>query len=284
MGYKPSPTNGMMPPSNSNSSQPLIADPQFGRQLGGATGAPKRAMLPPPPPHNPSIPSPVPGGQMPLSKGTPIMSGAVPRGLPGSKDDSSPSGIDAFSPENNRPASRPIPGSTPQAIASAPTPTASAPGPAPIPGAPSAMSIPSPSQLATPQQSSRPQSQSPSSTAIARPSTATLNGTPTPNPATMLSRPYPGAPSGPGSMLGGGPGNHTLNSGHLGGAPGPSNGMESHSNDLFGMGLGMPFAQFDMQMMNFQEDAFPPFDLSLGLSGGEEFSMYINDPGDSVSG
>lgn len=85
-------------------------------------------------------------------------------------------------------------------------------------------------------------------------------------------------------MLGGGPGNHTLNSGHLGGAPGPSNGMESHSNDLFGMGLGMPFAQFDMQMMNFQEDAFPPFDLSLGLSGGEEFSMYINDPGDSVSG
>lgn len=291
-GYKPTQTsNGSMPPSIPNPSQPLNADPtgQFGRPPVGGTNLPKGAMLPPPLPNNASIPSPAAGGQVPSAKGTPIMSGAVPRGLGGIKDESSPSGVDGFSPEMARPASRPNPGSTPQAMPSAPTPSASAAGPAPTTGAPSTMSAPSPSQLATPQQTSRPQSQSPSATATARPSTATINGAPavgsTPNQSAMLARSYPGAPSGPGNTLGGPPTNPSLAPGLLGGPSVNPATMDSNSNDLFGMALGVPFSGLDMQMMGFHEDSFSTLDFGLGIGTGEDtYNMFINDPADSVTG
>jgi hypothetical protein len=217
----------------------------------GATNPARGSMLPPPPPGAPQQP-PTPGGTVPK---TSMANGLLPP-APVATKDGSPK-VDGVSPENTRPGSRPIP-STPQ-IPSAPTPT----GIPSTPGGPPIMSDLSPSQLATPQQISRPQSQSPN----ARPSTAgagAMGSVVPPTPAALLARGYPG-PSPVGAPPSGLPGisNPTMTptsmtnnsmmppSNSFGGLGGVGMGGDPSTADLFPLDMGGG-TSFDFQMMDFQ--------------------------------
>jgi hypothetical protein len=237
----------------------------------------KGAMLPPPPPGTAPGTSNTNGPNS--AKSTPVLAART-------KEGSSPSGIEGVSPENARPASRPIPGSTPQAI-SAPTTPANNPitGSAVTPGRPSTMSAPSPSQLMQQQQSSRPQSQSPSGLSISRaPASTPLQAAP--NPSAIQAQNYQTA----GASLGGLNGMPNANNSSV---PTPASLMpvalgnpgaalstgDPGGNDIFGM------TPLDLQMMSYPEDTFGQ-SMGLDFSLPDDFyTTYIDEATlDSVSG
>jgi hypothetical protein len=242
----------------------------------------KGAMLPPPPPG--AAPGTSNNNGPNSAKSTPVLAART-------KEGSSPGGIEGVSPENARPASRPIPGSTPQAI-SAPTTPANNPitGSAVTPGRPSTMSAPSPSQLMQQQQqqSSRPQSQSPSGLSISRaPASTPLQAAP--NPSAIQAQNYQTA----GASLGGLNGMPNANNGSV---PTPSSLMpvalgnpgaalttgDPGANDIFGMGT---MSALDLQMMSYPEDTFGQ-SMGLDFSLPDDFyTTYIDEATlDSVSG
>lgn len=227
--YKP---NGPPGPGFEPGSQPRLTT--VGPRVG--------AMLPPP---LPGQPQQIPGVTTPGGK---PVNGLLPPVQPGTKDGSPK--IDGVSPENTRPASRPAP-STPQQVPSAPTPTG-------MISTPGGHTAPSPAQLATPQQISRPPTQSPG----APPSTVGIGATPSAatTPAALLARgPGAGPPMG-GPMSGGFtiPPTNMLNgsiippSTSLGGGGGPPTGV-TMGNDSSSDPLFSGFEDFGFQMMNFQE-------------------------------
>lgn len=236
--YKP---NGPLGPGFDPSAQPRPTT------VGPPNVVGRGAMGPPPPP-NAGQPPQMPGVLTPGGK--PPVNGLLPPAQPGTKDGSPK--IDGVSPENTRPASRAAP-STPQQVPSAPTPTG-------MISTPGGHTAPSPAQLATPQQISRPPTQSPG----APPSTVGLGPTASAatTPAALLARgPSAGPPMG-GTMPGGFtamPPANILNGsmippsssslGGAGGGPtGATMGIDSSSDSLFGS-----LDDFGLQMMNFQE-------------------------------
>ncbi len=263
--------------------------PSSEQSLRGATNAPKGSMLPPPPPTS-NTNQPAPGTNGTPGKNTGGMSGLAPRNA-GNKDGSSP-GQEGVSPENVRPGSRPMLGSTPQMTPASMPGAASTPG-----GGPSAISAPSPSQMATPQQISRPQTQSPSSAALGRPPTATTNGLASgggggggavPSPNSLIARfsgnppPSSGGPGGaPGAQANQSTPAHSTSG--MGGSSSLLGGSEPLTNDLFMSLGGNPLtAPFDFQMMGYQEnDSFGEigFDLNtnFGMDDTYNMNMYINE-------
>ncbi|KAG8756528.1 Transcriptional activator flo8 [Serendipita sp. 396] len=254
----------------------------------------KGAMGPPPPPSSSGAPPNVMTSTAPpTGKSTPVMSRLTPRGM--SKDSSSPGGGDGVSPE--RPASRPIPGSTPQATQSTPTSSAATAGTASTPGNATAVSAPSPGQFATAQQGQqiiRPQTQSPSAAPITRPSTGTMNGvsnaTPTQTPTSLLPRSYGSVstingPPAPGNTVLASPASNGITPGSTTFTGAPSAPIvNSEPHDLFNMHLGMPF---DNQLMGFQDDSFAMMDFGLGgpLDDDYSMSMFMPDPSiDTING
>jgi hypothetical protein len=145
--------------------------------------------------------------------------------------------------------------------------------------------------MATPQQISRPQTQSPSQAAIVRPPSATTNGLVNgiPNPSALLARYGGGAPPGGTNGAGGAalavstPSNSGMGSSTemLGGVPLP--------NDLFtSLNPTMPF---DFQMMGYQEDDTFATNMSLdfgstfGMDPNYDMSAYLNESSlDSING
>jgi hypothetical protein len=145
--------------------------------------------------------------------------------------------------------------------------------------------------MATPQQISRPQTQSPSQAAIVRPPSATTNGlvNGVPNPSALLARYGGGGPPGGTNVAGGAaqavstPSNSGMGSSTemLGSVPLP--------NDLFtSLNTPMPF---DFQMMGYQEDDTFATNMSLdfgstfGMDPNYDMSAYLNESSlDSING
>ncbi|PVF93924.1 hypothetical protein CPB86DRAFT_818410 [Serendipita vermifera] len=241
----------------------------------GPTSSAKGAMLPPPAPNSTMQATGAPNTNAPNSnKSTPIMAART-------KEGSSPSGVDGISPENARPASRPIPGSTPQAVSAAATPSNPMTGLPVTPGRPSTISAPSPGLMGQPQQLSRPQSQSPSGLSVPRAPASTPLQAP-PNPSAIQAQNYQAG----GAPLGG-----------LNGVPGPGNLSLSTPTTLMpatlgnlstGLTVGDPTAtdifNLDLQMMNYPDEFGHSMALDFNLTD-DFYSSYIDEATlDSVSG
>ncbi|CAG8613876.1 11023_t:CDS:2, partial [Acaulospora colombiana] len=277
--YIPPPNPGM--PTNLTagaggtvpSEQVALGTPGSRPQM-GPTGPPKGAMLPPPAPNSTMQPTGATNTNGPNSgKGTPVMAARI-------KEGSSPGGIEGVSPENARPGSRPIPGSTPQAVSAAPTPSNPITGPPLTPGRPSTISAPSPGLMGQPQQLSRPQSQSPSGLSVPRAPTSTPLQ-PALNPSVIQAQNYQTA-GGPLGGLNGVPNPNSSLSAPASLMPvtlgNPSAGLagpDTSTSDLFGMSL-------DLQMMNYPDDFGQSMTLDFGLS--DDFYSYIDEAATLDSG